>query len=215
MYAYARAAVTKAGNVLTYPGNVAMTFAHAQSWVNFTVKAADAATAGAGIVVTGIELKNAVYEGTATIELSNYDSKTIALDASLEWDGTAYSAATPANVVVPGISNVAVNSSSDAIACGDGLLVVPNPNEVETVLQPSFDSFVISYTFNGNAYSFEYTPTSAERALLPAHKYNFNITFTLTEIKVDATVATWTSGDTAVAIPDPGVSPLTFSSGGA
>lgn len=203
MYAYARAAVTKTGtNGLSFNSgsNVAMAFAHAQSWVNFTVKAGDDATAGAGIVVTGIQLKQAVYDGTATVNLSNYDSKTEALSASLTWDGTAYGSATKYDVAVTGISNIAVNSTSE-IAAGNGLMIVPNPTKTAEVLNPSFTTFVISYTLNGNAYTFEYTPTAAEKQMVPAHKYNFNITFTLHEIKVDATVTNWTVDNHNVTVP--------------
>lgn len=203
MYAYARAAVTTTGtNGLSFNGgsNVAMAFAHAQSWVNFTVKAGDDATAGAGIVVTGIQLKQAVYEGTATVNLSNYNSKNDALSASLTWDGTAYGSATKYDVAVTGFSNIAVNSTSE-IAAGNGLMIVPNPTKTSEVLNPSFTTFVISYTLNGKSYTFEYTPTDAEKRMEPAHKYNFNITFTLHEIKVDATVTNWTVENHNVTVP--------------
>jgi hypothetical protein len=204
MYSFARAAVTKDGNHLAFNGgsNVAMAFAHTQALVNFTVKAADAATAGAGIVVTGIQLKQAVYNGTATVTLSNYNSKTVDLAATLAWDGTAYSGATKYDVDVTSISNIAVNSQ-DAIAAGDGLMIVPNPTKTAEVLNPSFTTFVVSYTLNGHDYTFEYTPTDAQKRMEPGHKYNFNITFTLSEIKVNATVTDWTEGAIPVAIPEP------------
>lgn len=207
MYSFARAAVTKSGNVLTYNSgnNVAMQFKHAQAWVNFTVKAANDATAGAGIVVTGIKLKGAVYTGTATVTLANYNSKSSDLSHTLAWDGTAYDSASPADVDVPAnkttFSNVAVNSTSE-IAAGDGLMIVPNPTKTGEVLNPSFSTFVVYYTLNGRSYEFEYTPTDAQKRMEPAHKYDFNITFTLTEIKVDATVEDWTDADYAVAIPN-------------
>lgn len=204
MYSFARAAVTKNGNGLSYNGgnNVSMAFAHAQSWVNFTVKAGNTATAAANLVVTGIQLKGAAYDGTATITLSNYDSKSVDLSAAVAWDGTAYGNATKHDVNVPGISSVAVNDDTNVIPCGDGLMVVPNPNETNSVLNPSFGSFVVSYTLAGKPYSFEYTPSAAQRALQPGHKYNFDITFTLHEIKVDASVTSWTTGDgIAVGIP--------------
>ncbi len=207
MYSYARAAVTKDGNTLSYNSgaNVAMEFKHAQAWVNFTVKAGNDATAGAGIVVTGIQLKQAVYNGTATVTLANYNSKTSDLSATLAWDGTAYGSATKYDVDVPAnqttFSSVAVNSTSE-IAAGDGLMIVPNPTKTAEVLNPSFTTFVVSYTLNGKNYTFEYTPTDAQKRMEPAHKYDFNITFTLTEIKVDATVEDWTDTDYAVAIPN-------------
>ena len=207
MYSYARAAVTKSINTLSFNGgsNVAMAFAHTQAWVNFTVKAGDVATAGAGITVTGIQLKQAVYNGTATVTLANYNSKSSDLSATLNWDGTAYTSATKYDVNVPTnkttFSNVAVNSTSE-IAAGDGLMIVPNPTKTAEVLNPSFTTFVVSYTLNGKAYTFEYTPTEAQNRMEPAHKYDFNITFTLHEIKVDATVTDWTDADYNVTIPN-------------
>lgn len=202
MYSYARAAVTKSGNVLTY-NNVQMPFNHMQAWVNFTVKAANDATKDAGIVVTGIQLKQAVYNGTATVTLNNYNQKDAEhlLSATLAWDGTAYGEATKYDVNVPGITNVAVNSTSE-IAAGTGLMIVPNPNKTAEELNPSFTTFVVSYTLNGNAYTFEYTPTDAQKRMVPAHKYDFNIAFTLHEIKVNATVSNWTEDDYNVAIPN-------------
>lgn len=207
MFSYARAAVTKNGNTLTYNSgnNVAMAFKHAQAWVNFTVKAADDATAAAGIVVTGIQLKQAVYNGTATVTLANYNSKSDALSHTLAWDETAYTSATKYDVDVPAnkttFSNVTVNSTSKT-AAGDGLMIVPNPTKTGGDLNASFTTFIVSYTLNGNAYTFEYTPTDAQKRMEPAHKYDFNITFTLHEIKVDATVTDWTDADYAVNIPN-------------
>lgn len=207
MYSSARAAVTKTGNTLSYNGgsNVAMAFAHAQSWVNFTVKAANNATAGAGIVVTGIQLKGAKYTGTATVTLANYNSKTEALAATLAWDGDAYTSATKENVDVPTnlstFANVPVNSTS-AITAGDGLMIVPNPTKTGDDLNSSFDTFVVSYTMNGRAYTFEYTPTAEQLRMQPGYQYIFNITFTLTEIKVNATVVDWTDQEYGINIPN-------------
>lgn len=198
MYAAARDSVRRSGSVFTYP-NVPMQFKHAQAWVNFTVKAADAATAAAGIVVTGITLKQAVYNGTATVTLTNYEkAKGGDLSASVAWDGTAYGSATKYDVAVPtnagAFTNVAVNGYAAAIPAGDGLMIVPNPNETASVLDPSFTSIVISYTQNGRAASIEYTPEAAQKRMVPGKKYNYNIVFTLTEIKVNASVETWGDG---------------------
>ena len=68
-------------------------------------------------------------------------------------------------------------------------------------MNPSFETFVVSYELNGRDYTFEYTPTTPQLRMVPGYKYNFNITFTLHEIKVDATVDTWDVEDNPVAIP--------------
>lgn len=201
MYAFQRAAVTKDDNTLTFNGgaNVGMAFAHTQAWVFFNVAAADEATAGAGLVVTNIELKQAVYDGTATVTLNNYNSKSgeSPLSATLAW--TTYG--TPQDVNVPGVSSVAVNSTTPT-AAGNGLMIVPNPNKTDEALNASFTKFLVSYTLNGRSFTFEYTPTLAQTQMVPAYKYDFNITFTLTEIKVDATVSNWNDDtDNAIAIP--------------
>ena len=197
MYSYARAAVTKAGNTLSFNGgaNVAMTFYHAQSYVCFTVKAANDATKNAGIVVTGIKLNGAVYNGTATVNLANYNNKTTDLSATLAWDGDAYTSATPYNVDVPGITNtssVNVNSTS-ALTAGDGLMIVPNPTKTGENLNASISTFIVYYKMPGvdKVYEFEYTPTDAQKRMQPGYKYTFNIAFTLNEIKVEPTVTNW------------------------
>ena len=210
MYSYKRADVTKGvGNALVFNGgsNVAMEFHHAQAWVYFTVIAGDDATAGAGLVVTGIQLKQAVYNGTATVNLANYNLKDDEhlLSATLAWDGTAYGSATKYNVDVPtnggAFVNVDVDDYENAIDAGDGLMIVPNPNKTDEELDPSFTTFVVSYTLNGKAYTFEYTPTAAQKQMMPGYKYNFNITFTLHEIKVNATVDEWDEVENGVDIP--------------
>lgn len=209
MYSYARAAVTKVGNTLTFNGgaNVAMTFYHAQSYVCFTVKAANEATRDAGIVVTGIKLNDAVYNGTATVNLANYNSKTSDLAATLAWDGTAYTSATPYDVDVPGTTHafpVTVDSNTSAITAGDGLMIVPNPTKTAEVLNASIGTFIVYYKMPGidNVYEFEYTPTAAQKQMLPGYKYTFNIVFSLTEIKVEPVVQPWTPTGYDVTIPN-------------
>ena len=209
MYSYARAAVTKDGNTLSFNGgnNVAMTFYHAQSYVCFTVKALNEATKDAGIVVTGIKLNDAVYNGTATVDLANYNSKTTALAATLAWNGTAYTSATQYDVDVPGTTNtfpVTVNSYTSALTAGDGLMIVPNPTKTGDDLNASISTFIVYYKMPGvdKVYEFEYTPTAEQKRMVPGTKYIFNIVFSLTEIKVEPVVQPWAETSYTVNIPN-------------
>ena len=209
MYSYARAAVTKDGNTLSFNGgsNVAMTFYHAQSYVCFTVKALNEATKDAGIVVTGIKLNDAVYNGTATVNLANYDDDTESLAATLAWDGTAYTSATQYDVDVPGATNafpVTVNSYTSALPAGDGLMIVPNPTKTEEVLNASIGTFIVYYKMPGvdEVYEYEYTPTDVQKRMVPGTKYTFNVIFSLTEIKVEPVVQPWAAQGYDVNIPN-------------
>ncbi len=162
--------------------SVGLSFQHALAWIDFTVQS----NVNGAITVTGITLENAVYSGTATITLSNYNNTTSDLSASLAWSNYSVPAS-PESVTVPGISSVSVTSAS-AADCGDGLLIVPNPDGTAT----SFTSFTVNYTLNGRAYSKICQPNTVNIAA--GHKYTYNINISLTEITVTATVSGWGNG---------------------
>jgi len=162
--------------------NVPLTFQHALSWVQFTVSG----TAGSGLAVTGIKLNGAAYTGTLTVNLANYNSSSETLTATPSWDATVYASATKENnVSVPNVSSITVDGTARTV--GDGLLIVPNP----TANEASFTSFVVNYTLDGHAYSVVVTPNTADMVMQPGYKYTYNIGITMHEIKVTATVGSW------------------------
>lgn len=185
MYAIGNGAVTQSGNTLTFPENVPMQFIHAQAWVKFNVAAAN--TASTAITVNSITLNGAKYEGTYTITHTNYDAT-----SSQSVAGTWSSLGSATNVEVPGWSAAALTTSGADV--GNGLMIVPDDAATD-----DFTSFTINYSYDGKTYDYTYTPASL--TVEQAHSYTYNITFTLHEIQVAATVADWTNADTAVTIP--------------
>lgn len=180
MYAIGNGVVTKSGNDLTFPANVPMTFKHAQGWIDFYVEAnSDAETA---ITVNSITLKGAKYAGTYTITHTNYNAKT-----SQSVAGAWSSLADAKDAAVPGWSATALTTS--LVEVSHGLMVCPDDNASTN----DWTSFVINYTLDGNTYNFEYEAPAAPGANVDQAKhYVYNITFTLHEILVAATVEDWT-----------------------
>ena len=208
MYSCVRTTTTDNGNgTFTYP-DVALEFKHALSWVCFTVKAYDAATAGAGIVLKNITLNDAVYSGICTISLANYSSASEALSATPAWSTSDYTTKLTSAVdktVLDSDGSIAVNSTSpqnvENATDKKGILLVPNPNKTEEVLNPSFASFTVKFTdSNSTERTFTYTPTT--RSMEPGKKYIYNIIFKLNEILIVPTVQDWTDGGSSdVQIP--------------
>ena len=190
MYAIGNGEVTQNSttNALTFPTKVDMQFKHAQAWMDFYVKAKTATETA--ITVNSITLKGAKYAGTYTITHTNYNAKT-----SQSVAGAWTSLGDAANVAVPGWSATAL--TTDLVHVGKGLLVVPDDNASTN----DWTSFVINYTLDGKTYDYEYNAPAAPGATVAqATHYVFNITFTLHEIFVDATVADWTDA-TPTAVP--------------
>ena len=181
MYAIGHGEVTQSSNALTFPGKVDMQFKHAQAWMDFYVEA-NTSTETA-IKINSITLKGAKYAGTYTITHTNYNGKSSQSVAGV-WSvpGAAK------DVEVPGWTP-ATNLTTSLVQVGNGLLVVPDDNASTN----DWTSFVINYTLDGKTYDYEYTAPAAPNATVAqATHYVFNITFTLHEIFVDATVADWT-----------------------
>ena len=190
MYAIGNGEVTQnaSTSALTFPTKVDMQFKHAQAWMDFYVKAKTGTETA--ITVNSITLKGAKYAGTYTITHTNYNAKT-----SQSVAGAWTSLGDAANVAVPGWSATAL--TTDLVHVGKGLLVVPDDNASTN----DWTSFVINYTLDGKTYDYEYTAPAAPAATVEQAKhYVFNITFTLHEIFVDATVADWTDA-TPTAVP--------------
>ena len=179
LYSGKQASVTKSGNALTFPGPVGMTFKHALAWLQFNVRAASDAY-DEKFAITKIEIVDANKTGTFTITNTGYDTSGDPTPTGV-WDGFAAGA----NYDVPS-SAIAAGSLTTAFqACGNALLV-PKPAAA------SFTKFVIYYTLDGKAFTFDYTPETT--TLAQATKYVYNITFTLTEILIDPVVTEWTDG---------------------
>lgn len=189
MYAIGNGAVTQSANVLAFPTSVPMVFKHAQAWMDFYVKAKT--TTETAIKINSITLKGAKYAGTYTITHTNYDAKASQSVAGA-WSG--FGAAK--DVVVPGWTP-ATNLTTSLVQVGKGLLVVPDDDASTN----DWTNFVINYTLDGKTYDYEYTAPSAPGATVAqANHYVFNITFTLHEIFVDATITDWTDA-AATAVP--------------
>ncbi len=184
MYSGKQEEVTKSGNVLTFPDDVDMTFKHALAWLNFTVKAASSDYASK-IAVTKIVINSATQTGTFTITNTGYDTTGDPTPTGA-WTSTA-----AADYDVPSSAVSPLTNAEQA--CGSALLVPKSS---------AFTKFTIYYTIDGAAFTFDYTPASLD--LAQATKYTYNITFTLTEIKIDPVVTDWTTGgSTDIAIPTP------------
>jgi len=189
MYAIGHGEVTQSGNALSFPTKVDMQFKHAQAWMDFYVKANSAAETA--ITVNSITLIGAKYSGTYTITHTNYNA-----NSSQSVAGAWTSLGDAANVAVPGWSATAL--TTELVHVGKGLLVVPDDEATTN----DWTSFVVNYTLDGKTYNYEYTaPTAPGATVEQAKHYVFNITFTLHEIFVNATVLDWTDADaTAVGI---------------
>lgn len=189
VYAIGQGEVTQAGNTLTFPTKVDMAFQHAQSLIEFRVKAAD--DASEAVHIDKITLNNAYYSGTFTITHTGY-----AATSSQTVDGVWSDPGTKKNLDVPGSSDKSI--ADDAWTNAGSVLVVPNPTQTTPpTVDPSFDSFTITYTLDSKQYTYTYQPTvPTGRALVKATKYVYDITFKVHEIFIDATVASWTDGGT-------------------
>lgn len=175
-------------NQLIYGNNVAMAYNHALAQVAFRVKVYDDDYAG-DIRITKIALDDMVTGATYTLSNSaNYDEVApAAQSASGVWAST-----TTANTDVPG-SNAFASSNMTESFQDNGAVVVPCKDAAPTF--NSFTGFKVYYTMNGSAGVYQYTPSAAEKVLTQGKKYIFDITFKLTEIKIDPSVTLWVVND--------------------
>ena len=157
-----------------------MAFKHAQSWLNFKVKASVA-----GITITGITVHGGVYAGRATVTFDNYEYKyndgSHAPTLSVAWDN--FAAAKDASVHMT--ANHAVSNSAYE-AVGDGLIIVPQVD--------AFTGFTIYYTTaDSKAYSYTYTFADASEKpdFVAGTQYIYHVFFNMHEIEIDASVANW------------------------
>ena len=180
-------------------------FAHALSWINFTVAKNNVTP---NVVVNSIRLNGASYGGTLMLNNANYNNASTSSTENVTPQWT--SVVNPiSNVYVPGGSadkdedtnafadkNIsatgnaaAVTLNTDAQAFGNGLLVIPNKYTTSP-------SFTINYTItqDGIANTFEYTyDFGANTEWDFAKKYTYNVVIKLTEIEVTPSVTSWTA----------------------
>ncbi|MBQ6918077.1 MAG: fimbrillin family protein [Prevotella sp.] len=189
MYACGTGTVTQGTgasiNTLTFPTDVDMEFKHAQAWVNFTVKAGDAASASA-ITINSITLNSVSCQGTYAVTHTNWDQTKENRDADATKNGSVagvWSEYATYATAVPSIKNGGYSALSTSVQDYSSLMVVP---------AQGMASFTINYTLGGNTYNYTYTPAST--SLAQATKYIYNITLTVHEILIDASVHDWTDG---------------------
>lgn len=212
MYAFGREAVTQAGNILTFPSKVDMTFHHALALINFQIKAGN--TASTAIKIKKIELNGARYTGTLAITNTNAATEAGAWSAKVDW--------TPEGVVdnvkVPNIGDetnpVALTTglapaNSDPAVPTDwaSLMIIPS-TQTATVTQYGFTTIKITYVLDSKEYTYEYAPAgwtdddsnpSTPDVATPTYveagkKYTYQITMTLHEILINPVVTDWTDG---------------------
>ena len=186
MYAVGQGSVTKTGNaVVVNDPDVDMEFKHALAWVDFYVKTADTYLDNKAIKLRGIKVNGSYSGGSLYLDNSaNYNSNTTPSALTPVWSSRTPVA--PVAIAVPNWSTNYITNVSTEVA--KGLLVVPHATE------NSISSFTIEYTLNGIDYDFDYTPASL--VLTAGNHYVYDITFTLTEIRVEATVTPWADNAT-------------------
>lgn len=176
-------------NKLTYGNNVDMPFSHAAAQVAFRVALADAGYASK-IRITKIVLNDMVTEAEYAITNTNTTTNVASgvwtakdLDSDSEYT---------ADTDVPG-SNAFASSNMTASLQNNGAVVVPCKNTATTF--DSFSGFDVYFTMNDNPYVYHYTPSAAEKVLEQGKKYIFDLTFTLTEIRIAPRVVDWVVND--------------------
>lgn len=191
IYAIGHGAVNQVGNALTFPEKVDMEFKHTQAYLVFNLKAADATSTA--ITITNVKVKGARTSGTATIARTNASTYGDAA-TSLYWNPTGYHTnASTLESVTSTQAAISTALTTSPVEMGH-LLVVPNMSDANTFDEGGFTSFEISYTLDGNAYTYEYTPVSTK--LEAGKKYIYDITFNLHEIFVNPSVEDWDAEDT-------------------
>ena len=206
VYAIGHGQVTQNGNALSFPTKVDMIFKHAQAYLVFNLKAAD--DASKAITITNVELQNVWTKGTATIARTN-PSTYADNNTNLTWDRSAGNseAASFRSITYTASNTTEVQGViSQPLTTGfvetGHLLVIPNMTTANTPADNAADTKLkISYTLNGNPYTYVYTIDNDTYDA--GKKYIYNITFKLHEIFIDPVVTDWveTGNTTNIYIP--------------
>lgn len=188
LYAIGNGEVEQSGNVLTFPEKVDMTFKHAQAYLVFNVKAADAASTG--IKIKDIEIQNARFAGTATITHTNY-TETSAQATTLYWNPTTQTSAYKSvldDQTAKADEAASVALTTSLVQMGK-IMVVPNMSAANTYADNGTTKIKLTYYMNGIEYTYEY---EADNDTYEAgKKYIYNIVFKLHEIYINPDVEEW------------------------
>lgn len=149
--------------------NVALTFQHALSWINFTVTCGNSGNNAPTIKCNSITLNNAYFNGTNTVTANDLDTDEPTVELG-DWDIT--------KATVTGAHTVG----------NTGALVIPNTYEESDDL-----SFTINYTVTqgGKEFTYDYTHVFETVTWDPGKKYTYAVTITLKEITIAPSVGPW------------------------
>lgn len=195
LYAIGKGEVSQNGNALIFPSKVDMTFKHAQSYLVFRVKAADAPSCA--IKIKNIEIYGAHFAGTATITHTNYNANN-GQNTTLYWDPVTQTNAYKSvldNQTAFADEGTSYTLTQDFAQKGQ-IIVVPKMSAADTYTTGAITKFKITYYLDSKEYEYEYTPAST--TLQAGYKYTYDITFKLHEIFINPAVTQWTDGGTTL-----------------
>lgn len=188
LYAIGHGEVTQSGNTLTFPDKVDMTFKHAQAYLVFKVKAADAASCA--IKIKNIEIYGARFAGTATINHTAYNA-TSGQGTTLYWNPTTQTDAYKSvlnDQTAKADEATSVPLTQSFVQMGK-IIIVPNMSAVDTYADNGTTKIKISYYLDSKLYTYEYELDNDTYEA--GKKYIYDITFKLHEIFIAPVVQDW------------------------
>ena len=188
LYAIGHGEVTQSGNALSFPDKVDMTFKHAQAYLVFNLKAADAASMA--IKIKNIEIYGARFAGTATINHTNYNA-TSSQATTLYWNPTTQT--NEYKCVLNDQTAKADEANSVALTQSfvqmGKIIVVPNMSATDIYSDNGTTKIKITYYLDSKEYSYEYEVDNDTYEA--GKKYVYDITFKLHEIFINPEVQDW------------------------
>lgn len=188
LYAIGHGQVTQSGNALSFPDKIDMTFKHAQAYLVFQVKAADAASMA--IKIKNIEIYGARFAGTATINHTNYNAQA-GQATTLYWNPTTQT--NEYKCVLNDQTAKADEAASVALTQSfvqmGKIIVVPNMSAVDTYQDNGTTKIKITYYLDSKENTYEYELDND--TYKAGYKYVYDITFKLHEIYINPSVQDW------------------------
>lgn len=188
LYAIGHGEVTQSGNALSFPDKVDMTFKHAQAYLVFQVKAADAASRA--IKIKNIEIYGARFAGTATINHTNYNAQS-SQNTTLYWNPTTQTNEYKCvlnDQTAKADEAASVDLTQSFVQMGK-IIVVPNMSAADTYSDNGTTKIKITYYLDSKEYSYEYEVDNDTYEA--GKKYVYDITFKLHEIFIAPVVQDW------------------------